>query len=90
MQPHEAIELGRQALIITLLVCAPILAAGLIVGLIVGLLQAITQVQDQTVAFVPKLLAMIGALALSMPWLLTRLVDFTRELLMNIPGTLGG
>ena len=57
MDPQDAIELGRQAIWISLLIGAPVLLAGLVVGLVVGLLQALTQIQEQTVAFVPKLSA---------------------------------
>ena len=62
------IELGREALWIGLLIGAPLLAAGLVVALVVGLLQAVTQIQDQTVAFVPKIIAMAVALSIALPW----------------------
>jgi flagellar biosynthetic protein FliQ len=58
------------------------------VGLVVGLLQALTQIQEQTVAFVPKLFAMILVLSLTLPWLITQVVDYARELIENIPKTL--
>ena len=90
MQPHEAIELGRQALIITLLVCAPILAAGLIVGLIVGLLQAITQVQDQTIAFVPKIVAMLVVLSFCLPWLVDKMMQYCIDVFSNVPNVIAG
>ena len=57
--PQDAIDLGREALVMATLIAAPVLVAGMVVGLIVGLLQALTQIQEQTVAFVPKLLAMV-------------------------------
>ena len=60
----------------------------MLVGLIVGLLQALTQIQEQTVAFVPKLIAMAVALGISLPWVMTRLIEYSRELIQNIPGTL--
>ena len=66
MQPQDAIDLGREAIVIATLISAPVLVAGMVVGLIVGLIQALTQIQEQTVAFVPKLIAMVaraGALA---------------------------
>ena len=59
--------------------------AGMVVGLVVGLIQALTQIQEQTVAFVPKLIAMVLALGLSLPWVLTRLIEYSRELIANIP-----
>lgn len=88
MAPQDAVELGRQALLISTLVAAPILIAGFVVGLVIGLLQALTQIQEQTVAFVPKLVAMVLALAFSLPWVLARLIDYSQTLISNIPNTL--
>lgn len=88
MDPQVAVDLSREAIIVATLIVAPALLAGMVVGLVVGLLQALTQVQEQTVAFVPKMLAMALALGLSMPWVLTRLVEYARELITNIPNTL--
>jgi len=88
MNPQDAIDLGREALVIATLISAPVLLAGMLVGLIIGLIQALTQIQEQTVAFVPKLVAMIVALGLSMPWVLTRLIEYSRELIANIPNSL--
>ena len=61
MDPRDIIDLGREAIWIALLVAAPVLLTGMIVGLLVGLLQALTQIQEQTVAFVPKIVAMVLA-----------------------------
>ena len=69
-----------------LLIGAPVLVAGMAVGLLVGLLQALTQIQEQTVAFVPKLVAMILVLSLALPWLITRMVQYSSELIAGIPG----
>lgn len=88
MQPQDAIDLGREALVVATLIAAPVLIAGMLVGLLIGLIQALTQIQEQTVAFVPKLLAMVIALGLSLPWILTRLIEYSRELIENIPHTL--
>ena len=88
MDPQQAIDIGREALLIASLVAAPVLIAGMVVGLLVGLIQALTQVQEQTVAFVPKLVAMICALGFCLPWILTRLVEYSQELIAGIPGTL--
>src|SRR4029077_2739604 len=85
MDPQDAIDLAREAVMLTLWVSAPILIVGMVVGLLVGLIQALTQIQEQTVAFVPKLFAMILVLALTLPWLLSQVADYTRELLLNIP-----
>jgi len=88
MDPQDAIDLVREAIMLALWISAPVLIVGMAVGLVVGLIQSLTQVQEQTVAFVPKLFAMIVVLALTLPWLLTQLVDFTHELFLNIPHNL--
>ena len=88
MHPQDAIDLAREAMVVATLIAAPVLLAGMLVGLIVGLIQALTQIQEQTVAFVPKLIAMVIALGLSMPWVLTRLIEYSRELIANIPNSL--
>ncbi len=88
MNPQDAIDLGREALVVATLIAAPVLLAGMLVGLLVGLLQALTQIQEQTVAFVPKLIAMVLAIGISMPWVITRLVEYSRELIHNIPNSL--
>ena len=67
---EAATELGRRALIIALELTLPILAVGLVVGLFVSVIQAVTQIQEQTLSFIPKILAMAGTLFLLLPWLL--------------------
>jgi flagellar biosynthesis protein FliQ len=86
MDPQTAIDLGREAIWITMLIGAPVLLAGLLVGLVVGLLQALTQIQEQTVVFVPKLVAMILVLSLSLPWLITQMIQYATNLISGIPG----
>ncbi|MHB1036638.1 MAG: flagellar biosynthesis protein FliQ [Pirellulales bacterium] len=88
MDPQDAVDLGREAILITLVISSPVLVAGLVVGLVVGLVQALTQIQEQTVAFVPKLVAMILALSLTLPWLISRMLEYSQDLIHNIPQTL--
>ncbi len=88
MDPQDAVDLGRQAIFFTLLLSSPVLLAGLIVGLIIGLLQAVTQIQEQTVAFVPKLVTMILVVTLALPWLVNQMVQYSHDLIANIPGSL--
>jgi flagellar biosynthesis protein FliQ len=88
MNPQDAVDLGRQALLVATLIAAPVLVAGTVVGLVIGLFQALTQIQEQTVAFVPKLIVMVLALAISLPWVLTRLIEYSHDLIAHIPGTL--
>jgi flagellar biosynthesis protein FliQ len=75
-----AIEMVRQALLITLKIAGPILLAGIVVGLIISLLQSITSIQDQTLSFVPKIIVMILAAVLLIPWIAMRLSDYAVDL----------
>ncbi len=86
MEPQDAVDLGRQAIWIALLIGSPVLVAGMIVGLLIGLLQALTQVQEQTIAFVPKIVAMVLVLSLTLPWVIARLVEYSSEMITSIPG----
>ena len=88
MDPQTAIDLGREAVNTALMLGAPVLVCGMVVGLAVGLLQAMTQVQEQTVSFLPKLVAMIIVLSLSLPWLVNEMVRYSHDLIVNIPNTL--
>ncbi|MFW6273579.1 MAG: flagellar biosynthesis protein FliQ [Halanaerobium sp.] len=84
------IDIGREALYTVLIVILPILGAGLIVGLLVAVFQATTQIQEQTLAFVPKIFAVLGAIAFFGVWIMNRVVGFTVDLFQNIPMYLGG
>ncbi len=83
-----ATQFGRQALMTAFMVAAPILISGLLVGVIVSILQAATQVQEQTLAFVPKILAMTLALFVFMPWMIRTLVNFTRAVIESMPAVI--
>ncbi len=85
MTTVEALDLGREAMIMTLVVAAPVMGVGLIVGLVISLLQSMTQLQEQTLSFVPKIIAMIGVAILLAPWLAQRLIEYTQELLGTPP-----
>ena len=85
MTPEMVTELGRQALETTLLVSTPVLALSLVIGLAVSAFQAMTQLNEATLSFVPKVLALFGALLVFFPWMLTVLTTFTVNLLANIP-----
>jgi len=90
MDPQNAINLTQQAMLTALLLGAPVLLAGVFVGLLIGLAQALTQIQDQTVAFVPKIVAMVAVLILCLPWLVQKLVEYSEGLISNIPRTIAG
>ena len=66
------------------------LLAGVLIGLLIGLAQALTQIQDQTVAFVPKIVAMVAVLILCLPWLIQKMVEYSESLIINIPKTIMG
>ena len=74
-----ATELIRRTLLLVLLLSAPILAAGLVVGIVVSLLQAVTQIQEQTLSFIPKIVAMFVVAIITLPWMSHHLLDFARE-----------
>ncbi len=77
---QQTLDLVREALVITLKIAAPILIAGLVVGLVVSLIQSITSIQDQTLAFVPKIAVMLVAAALLIPWVALRLIEYAQRL----------
>ncbi len=81
MDPQVAIDLGRDAMKACFLVGGPVLLASLVIGLLIGVLQAMTQVQDQTVSFVPKLICMMLVIGLGLPWLSEQMIEFSRETL---------
>jgi flagellar biosynthetic protein FliQ len=83
MDASQAIDLCRATLLTAVILAAPMLLIGMAAGLVVGLLQALTQIQDQTVAFVPKILAMSAVLAVCLPWLVTRMEEFTRTIFIG-------
>ena len=80
MTVEQAGELVRQTLLLALMISAPLLVVGLVVGLVISLLQAVTQIQEQTIVFVPKILAMVGAAVVVMPWIAAKLMAFTQQL----------
>ncbi len=89
MSPDFAIELGKQALWVAVMIAGPILLAALITGVLVGMFQAATQINEQTMSFVPKLGVLVLVLFLLSPWMLAVLVDFTQSLFMNVAGWVG-
>lgn len=91
MNPEDAIDLGREAILTSLMIGAPVLVVGVVVGLLIGLFQALTQIQDQTISFVPKIIAMVAVLAFCLPWLIQRMMEYSEGLITNIPNiVLGG
>ncbi|MBK9446499.1 MAG: flagellar biosynthesis protein FliQ [Betaproteobacteria bacterium] len=89
MTPQTVMELGRQALELTLLVSAPMLMAALVTGLIVSIFQAATQINESTLSFIPRLVVMFITLIFAGPWMLQLMVDYIRRLFDAIPGMIG-
>lgn len=77
--------IGQRAILVALEVAAPVLVLALVAGLVVSVFQAVTQIQEMTLALVPKILAVIVALVVFGPWMMRTLVEFTRELFTNLP-----
>ncbi len=84
-----AAELIRRAVMITLIVAAPLLASALVIGLLVTLIQAVTQLQEQTLTFLPKLATMALVFVLVLPWMLRQLVEFLVSALRSLPTVSG-
>jgi flagellar biosynthetic protein FliQ len=79
------VDLARNAIMLSLLIAGPMLVVALLVGLVVSVLQAVTQIQEQTLAFVPKLVGVSAVFLLALPWVLQLLVKYTRELFVSLP-----
>jgi flagellar biosynthesis protein FliQ len=89
MTPSTVVEIGRVAIEVTLLVATPMLLAALVTGLVVSIFQAATQINEMTLSFLPKLVAMFITLVVAGPWMLTVLTDYMRRLFEAIPGMIG-
>ncbi len=85
MEFVTAIELGRNAFWMALTTAAPILAIGLVVGLCISLFQAVTQLQEQTLTFAPKIAAMVIAASLFIPWIGNKMIDYAQQMLGAVP-----
>ncbi len=85
MGPDEAISLADRALTVTLTMALPILVVGLVVGVLISIVQAVTQIQEQTLSFVPKLLAVAAVMVVLGPWMADIMTQYTRDLWTSIP-----
>ncbi|HTP39016.1 MAG TPA: flagellar biosynthesis protein FliQ [Steroidobacteraceae bacterium] len=89
MSPETVMTIGQRALEMTVLLSAPLLLVALAVGLIVGILQAATQINEMTLSFIPKLLALGATLLLIGPWMLREMIGYTQQLIESIPQLIG-
>ena len=89
MGPETVLDIGREALWLAVMLAGPLLGAALAVGLFIGVIQAATQIQEMTLSFIPKLLALVVVLFIVGPWMLKIVVTFSERLFMDIPGLVG-
>jgi flagellar biosynthetic protein FliQ len=89
MGPETVLDVGRDALWMTVMLAGPLLGAALAVGLLIGIFQAATQIQEMTLSFIPKLLALVVALFIGGPWMIQMLMTFSKRLIVGIPGLIG-
>ena len=89
MTPESVLTIGREALTLALMLGAPLLLTALAVGVLLGVFQAATQINEMTLSFIPKLLSMALVLAITGPWMLQLLIEYTRRLIEGIPGMIG-
>lgn len=85
MTPNYVIQVGREAIYLMLMISAPMLLAGLVVGIGISILQAITQIHEVTLTYIPKIIAVTGALIITLPWIMQMAIDFMTRLMMDIP-----
>lgn len=85
MQPDLALDLGRQALMLMLIISVPLLGVGLVVGVAISIIQAVTQIQEMTLTFVPKIIVMAITAALMMPYIMQLLMEYATEMFGTMP-----
>jgi len=85
MTPETVTTIGQQALWVTMLIAAPMLVSALAVGLLIGMFQAATQINEMTLSFIPKLLVLVISLVVAGPWMLSVIINYTRQLITQIP-----
>jgi len=85
MENEFVVEVVSQALKVTMMLSAPMLLGALVVGVLVSIFQAVTQLNEQTLSFIPKILVIVAALVIFSPWMMETMVSFTRELFLSIP-----
>lgn len=89
MTPESVLDIGREALFLTMYLAGPLLGSALAVGLLIGVFQAATQIQEMTLSFIPKLMALVLALLIAGPWMLDIIKDFSIRLFISIPAMVG-
>ena len=85
MSPDLVVDIAKEAIEITLYLSLPLLGIGLIVGLLVSVFQAVTQIQEATLTFVPKIVATLISLIFLLPWMMNKMMSYTEQIIVNIP-----
>jgi flagellar biosynthesis protein FliQ len=89
MTPESIMGLAQNSIYVTILILAPILGIALVVGLIISIFQTVTQIQEQTLAFAPKIIAVFVGMLVFGPWMLSHMLDFTRNIFSNLTSFIG-
>jgi len=89
MTPETIMSMGNQAIQVSLVLAAPLLLVALVVGLVISIFQAATQINEATLSFIPKLLAVFATMVIAGPWMLNQMLDYMRSLFMSIPQLVG-
>ncbi|MCP4078396.1 MAG: flagellar biosynthesis protein FliQ [Gammaproteobacteria bacterium] len=89
MNADTVIDLSQQALMVIVMLAAPMLISALAIGLLIGMFQAATSINEMTLSFIPKLLILVISIMIAGPWMLQLILNFTRDLYMSIPGLIG-
>lgn len=85
MDSSTVVDLGREGLLLMLEVSGPVMLTAVVVGLVISIGQAVTQIQDQTISFVPKIIMMVLAILYTLPWITSLMVEYSTNLITNIP-----
>jgi flagellar biosynthetic protein FliQ len=89
MSPENVMDIGRQAMEVTLMIASPMLVVTLLIGLVVSIFQAATQINEATLSFIPKLVGIFASLVIAGPWMLSVMLDYMRHVLTSIPAMTG-
>jgi flagellar biosynthesis protein FliQ len=90
MENDFVIEITNQAIKVTMLLAAPMLIGALVIGILVSIFQAVTQINEQTLSFIPKIVIIVGVMIIASPWMIETLTSFTRDIIISIPDVVAG
>jgi flagellar biosynthetic protein FliQ len=90
MENDFVIEITNQAIKVTMLLAAPMLIGALVIGILVSIFQAVTQINEQTLSFIPKIVIIVGVMIIASPWMIETLTSFTKDIIISIPNVVAG